>query len=264
MNAGLKFHPLADIFPLMEGAEFDELVADIKAHGLREPITIFEDKILDGRNRDRACREAGVQVVTRDFEGDDPAAFVISANIHRRHLSAKQKSELIAKLLKANPEKSDRQIGNLIGADHKTVGAVRHEKEVTGEIPQLEETVGADGKARKRKGRRGARRRRTKATPPPESKEVRNRRWLMFCAENAIDHAESRDWLQVNLDRELVETVEKAAATWAKRAAYLKDLHGRQQGELETDGKPDNVEPPVGNDCGPTPDFPRRAPALTP
>jgi hypothetical protein len=54
-------HEIANAFPLMEGIEFDELVADIKAHGLRNPITLFEDQILEGRNRDRACRIAGIK-----------------------------------------------------------------------------------------------------------------------------------------------------------------------------------------------------------
>lgn len=51
----LEFHPLANIFPLVEGTEFDELVADIKTHGLHEPIVLHEDQILDGRNRAPYC-----------------------------------------------------------------------------------------------------------------------------------------------------------------------------------------------------------------
>jgi hypothetical protein len=153
-NSNLSFHPLADIFPLMEGEEFDALVADIKANGQREPITLYQGKILDGRNRYRACLAAGVGLKLCKHKAGcsyigDPATYVISANIHRRHLTADQKRDLIARLLKAQPTKSNRQIAKTAKVDHKTVGAVRAQQEATGEIPQLKKTVGKDGKARK-------------------------------------------------------------------------------------------------------------------
>src|SRR5262249_11798019 len=85
---------------------------------------------------------------TRQRVNCDPWAYVVSANIHRRHLTAKQRRELIAALLKANPERSNRQTATLTKADHKTVGGVRRELEGTGEIPQLNKTTGQDGKAR--------------------------------------------------------------------------------------------------------------------
>jgi hypothetical protein len=54
----LEFHALATLFPLLDGAGFDELVADIRTHGLREPIVLFEGKVLDGRNIAPASRPA--------------------------------------------------------------------------------------------------------------------------------------------------------------------------------------------------------------
>ncbi len=78
----------------------------------------------------------------------DPYEFVISANIHRRHLTREQRRGLVAELLKAQPEKSNRQIAKQAKVDHKTVAAVRGASEGTGEIPQLDKTVGKDGKAR--------------------------------------------------------------------------------------------------------------------
>jgi ParB/Sulfiredoxin domain len=76
----------------MEGAEFDELIADVKAHGLREPIVLYEGKILDGRNRYRACLKLGIDPKGMDHHDGcaaigDPAAYVISKNIHRCHQS---------------------------------------------------------------------------------------------------------------------------------------------------------------------------------
>jgi hypothetical protein len=81
-------------------------------------------------------------------DGCDPHAYVVSANIHRRHLTAEQRRELIARVLKADPSKSNREIGRQTKADDKTVAAVRREKEATAEIPQLDKTTGRDGKSR--------------------------------------------------------------------------------------------------------------------
>ena len=78
----------------------------------------------------------------------DPFAYVISANIHRRHLTAEQKRELIARVIQADPSKSDRQIAETVKASPTTVGTVRAEMESTVQIGQLRKRVGKDGKSR--------------------------------------------------------------------------------------------------------------------
>lgn len=91
-----ELHPLCTLFPRVTGAEFDGLVADIKANGLRQPIVLHGGMILDGGNRYRACVEAGVEPVFQEFQGDNLVSFVLSANLHRRHLSAGQQAAIVA------------------------------------------------------------------------------------------------------------------------------------------------------------------------
>ena len=94
-----EFHPIANAFPMMDADELEALGEDIKKHGIRQPIVVHEDMILDGRNRYTAAREAGVKVSTFDtYEGDDPVGFVCSANLMRRHLTPGQKAMAAEKL----------------------------------------------------------------------------------------------------------------------------------------------------------------------
>jgi hypothetical protein len=160
------FHPLADLFPLLEGKEFDELVADIKKNGLREPIALWAGKILDGRNRYRACIAAGFRPNFTHLPAVDPVTYVISANILRRHLTAEDKRKIIADLLKAQPEKSDRQIAETVRASPTTVGTVRREMESTVQPGQLPpKRIGKDGKSRKQPARTTRGKRTTSGLP---------------------------------------------------------------------------------------------------
>ena len=94
------FHPLAELFPMLEDKSqaFEALVDDIRERKQQEPIWLYEGKILDGRNRYLACQRLNKEVQVKDFIGDDPIGFVLSANLHRRHLNESQRAMVAAKL----------------------------------------------------------------------------------------------------------------------------------------------------------------------
>jgi hypothetical protein len=104
----IEFHPLANEFPLLQGKEMEELTKSIKKNGLLEPIVLHEGKILDGRNRYRACEAAEVAAIFDDYTGDDPLGFVIAKNLDRRHLTTGQRA-MIAARLAAMSQGGDRQ-----------------------------------------------------------------------------------------------------------------------------------------------------------
>jgi|WetSurMetagenome_2_1015567.scaffolds.fasta_scaffold214294_1 ParB-like chromosome segregation protein Spo0J len=95
----LEGHRLANYFPAIQKEEFDLLVEDIKKNGQLNPIVLFEGKILDGKNRYRACQKLKIAPKTIEYKGHDPLSFVISTNIMRRHLTESQRAMLATKML---------------------------------------------------------------------------------------------------------------------------------------------------------------------
>src|SRR5215213_2603856 len=116
-----KFHEAANLFPMMDEAALTELAADIKANGLRDPIWRHTDgRIIDGRNRWLACQRVGVECRDRTYDRGDETIipFVVSHNLHRRHLTTAQRAAVAA------------DIANL------GCGANQH----TGKVPSVEGT----------------------------------------------------------------------------------------------------------------------------
>jgi hypothetical protein len=173
----LPVHPAAELFPMMSEEELRALGEDIKKNGLREGVALLDGKLLDGRNRLEAMEAVGIKLTTgngqikwakissRNVKGADPIAFVISKNIQRRHLSADQKRDVIAKLIKATPEKSDRQIAEQTKASSTTVGKVRKDREQAGDVSKLDTRT--DTKGRKQQARKPP-----STTKPPKSPAV--------------------------------------------------------------------------------------------
>lgn len=94
-------HPAAMLFPMLPDGELRELADDIKANGQIDPIVIYEEKILDGRNRYAACNLVGVDPKLEFANGNisSPVQFVISKNLHRRQLTTSQRAAVAAEMI---------------------------------------------------------------------------------------------------------------------------------------------------------------------
>jgi hypothetical protein len=127
----LEPHDLAAMMDLIEGAAFDNLCADIKRNGIKQKITLFEGRILDGRNRYRAAQKLGLKLGPENFEPfngsrEDAEALVISLNMQRRQMTNAQKQAVIERMIRKYPDDSNRQIAKRCGmSSHSQVGVVR-------------------------------------------------------------------------------------------------------------------------------------------
>ena len=184
----VKVHPAADLFPMMADDDLAALGKDIMENGLKQRVTLWTPEsvitlrshrrppkelyLIDGRNRlaaielsiadpverwgyiesvlDPKSRSTPATLLAEDQA--DPWSYVISANIHRRHLTGEQKRELIDTLLKAKPERSDRATAKIARTDNKTVASRRADLVTREEIPHVEtrrDSAGRDQPAHK-------------------------------------------------------------------------------------------------------------------
>jgi hypothetical protein len=191
----LPVHPAASLFPLMGADELRELADDIKKNGLRELVAVYRDPVigdclLDGRNRldafelndwvegkrshgrpsKREPVPCGFQRVGTYAKFDPYGCYVLSKNVHRRHLTAEQRRDLIAKLLKANPAASNLQIAKQTKTSDKTIGKVRAELEARSEIPNVETRT--DTKCLRQPARRAAHKSKPKSPALPSKQRT--------------------------------------------------------------------------------------------
>lgn len=139
-----EVHPAAALFPMMTAEELDDLAADIREHGLAHPIVLDQDgTLIDGRNRLTACRRAGVEPTYSQLDDRvDPAAYILSLNVHRRMLTRGQRAMAVAKarLFATN----NRQV-DLASAVSVSQSRVAYARVILDHAPDLADKVLAGG-----------------------------------------------------------------------------------------------------------------------
>ena len=110
----MPVHPAAELFPMMSETEFQAMKEDIRIHGQNDDVLIWNGTLLDGRNRLRACVELEIVPGWSELPSTiDPVSWVLSHNLHRRHLTTAQRAMVatnLATLLAGRPEKLNAQI----------------------------------------------------------------------------------------------------------------------------------------------------------
>lgn len=155
-----EVHPIAGEFPLIDGEDFDALVADIAANGLENPILLTFDgrTLVDGRNRYRACdrlnAEPKYERLPADFTEQQIVAKIISLNMRRRDMNAGQKAMLALRIeehLAAAAKERQREAGASAApgrpAEKLVAGLPQVSTEQKKSREQAAKAVGASGRA---------------------------------------------------------------------------------------------------------------------
>jgi hypothetical protein len=138
----IENHPIACIFPMMDLKSYEELKQDIATNGVHQSGLLYEGKVLDGRNRYRACCELGIQMSWQEVElGEpedvakfDPLQHVLTHNLHRRHLKQSQRAMIAAKMAtlkngsrpSQNCEATRDESATLLSVSARSVDAAKH------------------------------------------------------------------------------------------------------------------------------------------
>jgi DNA-binding Lrp family transcriptional regulator len=169
----LPIHPAANMPRPMNDRELERLGGDIRRRGLQSKIVLTRAKqpddtskvfVLDGRSRLDAI-EGYVGFELFDSNGEPKEeyfryvdvpdgnyrAYVATANLHRRHLDRGEQRELAKKILAAEPEKSDRQIGRIVGLSQPTVSNIRKQAEKSGDVKRAFHVMDSNRRKQPRK-----------------------------------------------------------------------------------------------------------------
>ena len=133
----IPVHPAADVFPMLDDDELAELANDIAENGLRSPLVVSgmngDMTLIDGRNRRAACKLVKVEPTFVQLEGE-AVSYILSANINRRHLSAGQRTMIVAKLF-PEPSKGGRGKKNPLLSNGFNQGEISKARAVLKELP---------------------------------------------------------------------------------------------------------------------------------
>ena len=229
-----KTHPVAEMFPMLPDDELDELAADIGTNGLNNPIVLDpQGTLLDGRNRLEACKRAGVKPAYTALNGQDPAAFILSQNINRRHLSQGQRAILVAKCL--DSKHSNNAVAREVGLSKAHISQAAT---ILAHAPELADTIVfgngrfepayKEAKQRKEtKAQNEADKKRLQTEGPELWSKVRNKKLTLDEAFNQIDEQED------NSNKAMMRRLEKDAPDLAELVKNREQLIGVAIRELD-------------------------------
>ena len=122
-NQMIELHPLCTYFPRMSDDEFNALKDNIQDNGQTHPIYTLDGMILDGGNRYRALCELGIDPVIIEYTGSNPTQFILSSNLHRRHLTQGQSAAIVSASQSWVNAQAESQLRNTAQLDTATARA---------------------------------------------------------------------------------------------------------------------------------------------